>query len=858
LEYGAGETTARTSNCSCGCTVVFLVPPPGSSPNSAPGHTPAGRHAADGVVLAVHGVLYRLMLIRLRDAAASRRRSLLRERTLRLASAALVSAGSVEEVAAAVSDAAAALVPSSPAGHAAVLAIRDGDFLHAVDPPGSPGPSEPEPVGIWLKLAEGRAARFATVAEIRPTRHGIAPSTVPAGVPELAADEVTLLCPLTLTDRPAGEPFLGLIGFFGSRRALADLSAALEILAAQAALAVERIGLTHEVVRQRGQALFRTLVQDASDVILIVGDDRRVRYATPSAAGLFGDVAVEDVPLAGLVAPGARDDVDRVLDLMLAPSGSGPSGFLLRIERLDGRPAMLEVRWSDLRRDSTVGGLVLTLRDVTEQHELEEELKYRAFHDMLTGLPNRALFAREAAAALDLARAAGRTAGVLFVDLDDFKVVNDTMGHGVGDELLTAVAGRLTSAVRASDTAARLGGDEFALLIDDADGPEAVDAFAERIVAAFTEPFTLSGASVLTSATVGVATSQDSRDVDQLLRHADLALYAAKAAGKRRWRHYQAALTSAMLRRREVQAALEDAVRDSAFTLLYQPIVALESGAIAGFESLVRWRHPRWGTMLPGQFIPLAEETGLIVPLGAWVLRQALSDMVAWRDGLPPRALRNVGGAASPGTSASPGTPGPPGTSASPGILVPEAAAPHVSVNVSARQFRDPGFADSVRQALQAAALPPSALLLELTESLLLGGNDRIRADLAELKEIGVRLAIDDFGTGYSSLGYLLELPIDVLKIDKTFVTGIASSWRRHALVEGIVRLARTLEVEVIAEGIESGAERELLAGMGCQFGQGYLLSVPVEAAAAAAMLRCGHGLVAPLPRQRRKPPDKR
>jgi EAL domain-containing protein (putative c-di-GMP-specific phosphodiesterase class I) len=177
---------------------------------------------------------------------------------------------------------------------------------------------------------------------------------------------------------------------------------------------------------------------------------------------------------------------------------------------------------------------------------------------------------------------------------------------------------------------------------------------------------------------------------------------------------------------------------------------------------------------------------------------------------------------------------------------------------VSARQFRDPGFADSVRQALQAAALPPSALILELTESLLLGGNDRVRSDLAELKEIGVRLAIDDFGTGYSSLGYLLELPIDVLKVDKTFVTGIASSWRQHALVEGIVRLARTLEVEVIAEGIESEAERELLAGMGCQFGQGYLLSVPVDCVTAAAMLRSGHGLAAPLPRKRRKPPDKR
>jgi diguanylate cyclase (GGDEF)-like protein/PAS domain S-box-containing protein len=656
---------------------------------------------------------------------------------------------------------------------------------------------------------------------------------VPAGY------EGGLLCLLTLKDRPVGDPVIGLLGVFGDRRALADLAGALEILAGQATLAVERVALTQEVARQRGEALFRTLVQDATDVILIVGDDRKVRYATPSAADIFGDVTVEGALLVDLVAPGVRDDVDRVLDLILALSagdvtrGVSP-GYLLQIERLDGRMVVLEVRWSDLRHDATVGGLVLTLRDVTEQHQLEEELKYRAFHDSLTGLPNRSLFAREAAGALDAARAVGRTAGVLFVDLDDFKIVNDTMGHGVGDELLVAVAARLAATVRQSDTAARLGGDEFALLIDDAADPEAVDAFAERIVAAFSEPFTLSEAKVLATATVGVATSGDSDDVDELLRHADLALYAAKAAGKRRWRHYQPVLTSGMLRRREIQAALEDAVKTSGFTLVYQPIVALGSGEISGFESLIRWPHPRWGMMLPGQFISLAEETGLIVPLGAWVLRQALSDMVRWRSELPPRPARELDSQAH------------------------HPEGPHVSVNVSARQFRDPGFVGSVRQALHASALPPSALLIELTESLLLDGSDQIRADLNELKDIGVRLAIDDFGTGYSSLGYLLELPIDVLKIDKTFVTGIASSWRRHALVEGIVRLARTLEVEVIAEGIETETERELLAGMGCQFGQGYLLSVPVDAASAAAMLSRGDGLVTELPQQPRRTPDGR
>ncbi len=483
-----------------------------------------------------------------------------------------------------------------------------------------------------------------------------------------------------------------------------------------------------------------------------------------------------------------------------------------------------------MRHDPTVGGLVLTLRDVTQQHELEQELKHQAFHDALTGLPNRLRFTQEAADALQQTRTTGRTTGVLFVDIDDFKVVNDTMGHVLGDELLARVAERLAAAIRRSDMAARLGGDEFALLIEDAADVPAVESFAERIVQAFTEPIVLTEAEVLASVTVGVATSQDSADVDELLRHADLALYAAKAAGKRRWRRYHEAMSSGMLRRREIVAALDEAVKTSAFTLVYQPIVSLESGEIAGFESLIRWPHPRWGVMLPGQFIEIAEETGHIVPLGAWVLRQALSDLVRWRNGLPPRLDPDQ----------------------------PALPPPHVSVNVSARQFRDPGFVDSVRRALLASRLPPEALLIELTESILFTDNERSREELAELKEIGVRLAVDDFGTGYSSLSYLLDLPIDVLKVDKTFVTGIASSWRRFALVEGIIRLARTLQVEVIAEGIETQTERELLVGMGCEFGQGYLLSVPVDAKQAQAMLRIGHSLVSHLPRPRREPPGDR
>jgi diguanylate cyclase (GGDEF)-like protein/PAS domain S-box-containing protein len=783
------------------------------------------RDASDAVVAIVCGVLYLLMLSRLWDVASFQRRAMVRERTLRLAGAALASATSTEEIAAAVQHAATALVsrpePGSRERVTALLAVRRDSRLRAVIPV---RPTTPAAVADELS---GDRLRELT-EELLPSLDR--PRFIPGeefGVGQGAAVRVgpgegALICPLMLKDRPTGDPHIGVLAVYGQQPVLSDLSPALEILAGQAALAVERVTLTQEVIRQRGQALFRTLVRNTSDAILIIGDDGVVAYATPSAAAIFGDVEVEGNRLEDLVDPETRADVARVMDLILAGITAGTHGFLLRIERLDGRDAVLEVRSSDLRGDRTVGGMVLTLRDVTEQHQLEQELKHQAYHDALTGLPNRVLFAERVADALDHARRTERTVGVLFVDLDDFKIVNDTMGHGTGDELLAAVAGRLAASVRPSDTAARLGGDEFALLIDDAPDGEAVEVFAERIVAAFTGPFTLSDAEVIATATVGVATSVDSSDADELLRHADLALYAAKSAGKRRWRSYQPVLSAGMLRRREVQAALEDALKNSEFTLAYQPIVTLDTGQIDGFEALIRWPHPQWGMMLPGQFITLAEETGHIVPLGDWVLRQALSDMVQWR-----RRME-----------------------------APTDGGPHVSVNVSARQFRDPGFVDGVRQALVESGLPPSALLLELTESVLLGDNDRIGAELDELKEIGVRLAIDDFGTGYSSLSYLLQLPINVLKIDKSFVTGIAASWRQYALVEGIVRLAGTLEVEVIAEGIETETERELLAGMGCQYGQGYLLSVPVEATKAEALLSLDHGLAPELPRQRRKPPD--
>ena len=316
-----------------------------------------------------------------------------------------------------------------------------------------------------------------------------------------------------------------------------------------------------------------------------------------------------------------------------------------QITRRDGKGVCIQARCSDLRAEPNVAGLVFTLRDVTAQHKLEEELTHRAFHDALTGLPNRVLLQDRIAQQIASAARAKTMAGVLFVDIDDFKVVNDTKGHSVGDELLVAAAARLAALVRGSDTAARLGGDEFALLVGDAESIAAVEAAAERIVAAFAEPFALSPGLVTTTVTVGVATTQDSTDTEELLRHADLALYAAKAAGKRQWRRYQPVLSAGLIRRREIQEALEEAVAKSAFSLLYQPIVALDTGELAGFEALIRWPHPQWGMMQPGQFITLAEETGQIIAIGSWVLRRAVADITRLRRAAVPPVGPDAAGA---------------------------------------------------------------------------------------------------------------------------------------------------------------------------------------------------------------------
>ncbi|MFI8962789.1 aminotransferase class I/II-fold pyridoxal phosphate-dependent enzyme [Streptomyces sp. NPDC053493] len=746
-----------------------------------------------GVIAIFSALMFLLVLVRLWTIMADHRRAETRERSLRLAAASLVAALSPREVAAAVETAAATLVGPGTSHHTMVLSRDRRGRLVAVPTGRNPWSVQVTEISgpggtPWPDLlAEGSRLLPADGLD-RPLAAAVEPETH------------VLLCPLALQAPAAGEPLLGALLLAGSEKKLAEIADPAQSLASQAALALERFGLSEEVSRRTSEAYFRTLVHNTSDVILIVDDDDTVRYASPSAEHMFGHSLLPGTPLVELLAPGdAMSALRIVADVRRHGNVDARDDWKL----LHGGAADLEVevQCSNLREEQTVHGLVLTLRDVTEQRKLERELTHRAFHDSLTGLPNRVLLLERIERALLRGRRESTLTCMLFVDLDDFKVVNDTLGHSVGDELLVAVARRLTSVLRLTDTAARLGGDEFAVLIEGAREPGDAEALAAEIVHTLGQPFHLTDGAVSVSTSVGVATVLDSAHAEELLGHADLALYAAKAAGKKRWRRFRPELHSRLVARHELQAGMDTALADHAFALRYQPIVQVDDADLAGFEALIRWPHARRGMVPPEQFISLAEESGHIMPLGAWVLDHAARDISRWqrvRPRTPPLCA---------------------------------------NVNVSARQFRDPGLLDVVRRTLRSSGLAPGSLVLELTESVLMRGDEQIGTTMRALKDLGVSIAIDDFGTGFSSLSYLRDFPIDVLKVDKSFIDDITTDRQQVALVEGIVRIADVLGLQVVAEGIENEDQRALLADMGCRYGQGFLFARPMSARQADTFL---------------------
>jgi diguanylate cyclase (GGDEF)-like protein len=467
----------------------------------------------------------------------------------------------------------------------------------------------------------------------------------------------------------------------------------------------------------------------------------------------------------------------------------------------DGRARWLGGRAVDLSEDPDVGGIVVSVYDITRRKQAEQELAHQAFHDGLTGLANRSLFLDRAEQALRRAARTGGAPVVLCLDLDGFKDVNDSLGHLAGDALLQVVSQRLRSVVRASDTVARLGGDEFAVLLDDpARGLPDATELAERLLAVLGDPIDLDGHQVTVGASIGIVTAEPESTPLTLLQDGDIAMYRAKAAGRGQWVAFHPGMRAAALQRIELERELGNALEEGQLRLVYQPVVELLTDRVVGFEALLRWEHPVLGAVGPDRFVPIAEGSGLIVPIGRWVLGEATRTVARW--------LR-----AHPGTPLS------------------------VAVNVSPRQLASSTFLDDVAAALADSELPPSALTLEITETALVTDPEAVAERLAELRRMQVRIALDDFGTGYSSLSYLRQFPVDVLKIDRSFVRLLSASGEDAAIVHGIVQLGRTLDLEVVAEGVEDEHQRDLLRDERCHLAQGYLFSRPLEAADAERSL---------------------
>jgi len=472
----------------------------------------------------------------------------------------------------------------------------------------------------------------------------------------------------------------------------------------------------------------------------------------------------------------------------------------LRHSRRGGPTVVVASRWAlQLDANGEPSAVLAINSDITTRKQIEAALEHQALHDTLTRLPNRALFYERVEKALANLHGRNDRLAVMFLDLDNFKVINDSLGHQSGDLLLMEVAVRLRSCLRGSDLVARLGGDEFTVLLSRIEQESEAQQVAERILEALQAPIRIADRDVYVSASLGVALSgPDQNHPDSLLRHADIAMYQSKSAGKARYSLFDARLRQHAIERLELETDLRQALEKGQLRVHYQPIHSLSDGQLTELEALVRWERPGHGLMYPTSFIPTAEETGLIVPIGRWVLEQACQQARAWNEELP---------------------------------LV-------VSVNLSARQFQDPNLIDDIRQALNTSGLEPYLLKLEITESVAIFDIEATVAKLEALKALGLQIAIDDFGTGYSWLRYLKRLPIDTLKIDRSFIEGIDHDLQDAAIVQSVVALAKTLDLDVIGEGIESQAQAAHLRALGCDRGQGYLFARPQPAESITTLLR--------------------
>lgn len=580
--------------------------------------------------------------------------------------------------------------------------------------------------------------------------------------------------------------------------------------------------------RRKSERDYRTLFERANDAIVILDpDDEVILDANTRACAMYGlsrdqligaslrdfsrDVARGERHLQTLVTDGQYDSFETV---QLRADGT-PLHLLINaaiIEFGGRRVISLALPWTfagtGKRRELIASFVpappdlvVLYAEDITERKQAEEELHRHAYDDPLTGLPNRHAFTEILAASARRADAhPGQVFAVAFLDLDRFKSVNDSLGHHRGDRLLARVAGRFRKYAGPGVTVARFGGDEFALLLEGIGDTDDATAVAERFHAALRAPFRLGGLELRTTASVGIAIGGPASKVGDLLRDADTAMYRAKAGGPGRTAVFDAGMRAAVTRRLTLEAGMQRALESGEFRLVYQPIVALATGAITGFEALVRWEHPRLGLLMPGEFIPIAEETGLIVPLGAWILSEACRQLRTWRRGTPVGETLTI------------------------------------AVNLAAQQLAQSELIEHVKRMLAEMDLPPASLHLEITESALVADTEAALAMLTRLHRLGVGVHLDDFGMEYSSLDYLRRFPIDAIKIDQSFIRYLLASQRDRAVVQAIVTLAHTLGLHVTAEGIETFEQKARLEMLGCDQGQGYFFARPVRVDEAQAL----------------------
>ena len=547
-----------------------------------------------------------------------------------------------------------------------------------------------------------------------------------------------------------------------------------------------------EATVQQQKIRLEAAVNNMSHGLCMFDADQRLVICNDKYATIYG------LP-SELMRPGTRleDILSWRYEHGVHPAGSRQTYFDRRLDMIQQKkPAVDIVELQDGRVISVIhhpmadGGWVSTHQDITEERRTEARIRHLARHDALTDLPNRLMF-REITEGIEARIRRGEVLAVLSIDLDHFKTVNDTLGHGVGDTVLTLVGERLRDSCREVDTVARLGGDEFAILTGILAHPHDAATLADRIVRHAAEPFEVDGHTIVIGASVGIAVAPgDGTDAETLLKNSDLALYRAKRDGRGAYHFFEKGMDANLQERRTLEMALRQAIVRREFRLVFQPLFNLKEGRICGLEALIRWHHPDRGTIPPAEFIPIAEEAGLIVPIGDWVLNEACRAAVSWPDDI------------------------------------------HIAVNLSTVQFRNRNLLQHVKAALDASGLKPDRLELEVTESLLLVDSESTLRTLFELRKLGVRISMDDFGTGYSSLSYLRSFPFDKIKIDKSFVNDMSAKDDSRAIVKAVIGLGRSLGMSTAAEGVETEAQLDLVRRQGCTEVQGFLFSPPLPASA--------------------------